>query len=478
VDFAMEEATGLAGRVTDSVTSLGLAGATINLLQGGEVVYTTTSGAGGGYSVETNAGIYNITCSAAGHIDKNITGVVITEGHLTTRNIALEKSAGVSGLVTRSSDNAPIEGALVQLLSQRTGVWLASDTTDADGAYAIDRNLASGSVTAQCSAAGYVTKGATVTLGVGQPYALDFVLVATPTRLEGNILPAAGGAGISGARIAAYNGSTLAASCVSNLIGGYSLLLPGAGDYTIMVSATSYTHQQIGPITFSAGDKVTQDFFLVRFSGNPITLSAPTVSPASGNGATVFQYRVTYTHEWGKAPTIMRVFINGSAKTMTLISGNAYEGAVYGYSTTLSTTSHNCYFSFGDGTTTKRLPTSGSYPGPVVSGSSSTVSGNGISLAMGNTSPGTGGPTATYRYRVVYQNRAGRPATLARLYIDGNAKPMTLLYGSAGEGAVYEYATTLKIGKHKFYFKFGDGKSSKRLPLSGAYVGPVVASVP
>jgi hypothetical protein len=174
----------------------------------------------------------------------------------------------------------------------------------------------------------------------------------------------------------------------------------------------------------------------------------------------------------------MRVFINGSAKTMSLISGNAYAGAVYGYATTLSATSHNYYFSFGDGTTTKRLPTSGSYPGPVVSGSSSTVSGNAISLAMGNTSPGTGGPTATYRYRVVYQNRAGRQATLARLYIDGNAKPMTLLYGSAGEGAVYEYANTLKIGKHKFYFKFGDGKSSKRLPLSGSYVGPVVSNVP
>jgi hypothetical protein len=392
-------------------------------------------------------------------------------------NFSLQQSAQINGTVTRASDGAPIEGASIQIFEQRTGRLLYSTTSDADGNYAIESNIASGTDAVQVSATGYITQASMVTFTAGQIYTLDFVLVAAPTRLEGNILPAAGGAGISGARIAAYNGSTLAASCVSNLIGGYSLLLPGAGDYTILVTAASYVRQQTA-LSISAGEEVEEGFNLVRFSGNPITLSAPTVNPASGNGATVFQYRVTYTHEWGKAPTIMRVFINGSAKTMTLISGNAYAGAVYGYSTTLSTTSHNYYFSFGDGTTTKRLPTSGSYPGPVVSGSSSTVSGNAISLAMGNTSPGTGGSTATYRYRVVYQNRAGRPATLARLYIDGNAKPMTLLYGSAGEGAVYEYATTLKIGKHKFYFKFGDGKSSKRLPLSGAYVGPVVSSVP
>jgi len=66
-------------------------------------------------------------------------------------------------------------------------------------------------------------------------------------------------------------------------------------------------------------------------------------------------------------PTKMKVVIDGSSKTMQLVSGDSFIGAVYQYSTRLSARTHKYYFSFGDGSKTRRLPISGSLLGPVVS---------------------------------------------------------------------------------------------------------------
>jgi len=173
------------------------------------------------------------------------------------------------------------------------------------------------------------------------------------------------GTPLAGARIGAYQNGVGVASAVTNSRGGYSIVLPGPGHYTIIVSAAGYT-PQTSTIDIAIGERLVQDYALVKFSGNPITLSDAGVNPGSGTTADTFTFSVTYKHLWGKMPRKTKVIINGSSKTMILVSGDSFFGAVYQYTTKLPARTNKYYFSFGDGTKTKRMPTSGSFIGPVV----------------------------------------------------------------------------------------------------------------
>ncbi len=383
VNFTMLQTPGITGRVTSATTRAAIADATIDISQGGVILYTTTTGPGGDYSIETDPGTYTVACSAAGYVDQTRTGVVVTSAGLTTANFALADSAQIRGTITRALDGAPLEGALIRLYEQRTGRLLRSVLSAADGTYAVDRNLASGTVSVEVSLAGYVSQGALVTLNAGQTYALDFALVLAPTRVEGIITRYGTTTKISGARVAAYQGGVLRASANSNLLGGYSLVLPGPGDYTLLITATSYIRQE-NPLSISSGDRLTRNFALRPFSGNSVTLSGGGVDPTSGVVGDIFRYTVTYQQQWGKSPVRAYLYIDGRLKYMTLASGDAYTGAVYQYSATLAAGAHRYYFSFYDGRSTKRLPASGSYLGPTVT--------NTLALGAGAT---TGGTTTT-----------------------------------------------------------------------------------
>ena len=93
------------------------------------------------------------------------------------------------------------------------------------------------------------------------------------------------------------------------------------------------------------------------------------VTPSSGDTSTTFNYYVNYRDSDGDAPTTKYVYVDGSPHAMTKISGDYTPGATFQYSTTLSAGNHNFYFYFDDGQgDTARLPASGAYSGPSVSG--------------------------------------------------------------------------------------------------------------
>ena len=101
---------------------------------------------------------------------------------------------------------------------------------------------------------------------------------------------------------------------------------------------------------------------------NPVNpfLFDGSVDPSSGSTSTSFSYYVVYYDPKGLAPTVKRVWIDGGSHDMLKYGGSPSSG-IYIYPTTLSVGSHDYYFEFSDGTNTVRLPTSGSYSGPVVS---------------------------------------------------------------------------------------------------------------
>jgi hypothetical protein len=100
----------------------------------------------------------------------------------------------------------------------------------------------------------------------------------------------------------------------------------------------------------------------------PPSLSSGSVSPSSGTPSTTFTYEVTYTDEDGNSPSYVYVYIDGLSYSMSEVSGTYTDGAIYRYTTSsLSISPHSYYFETSDGVDTDRLPSSGSYSGPIVS---------------------------------------------------------------------------------------------------------------
>ena len=214
------------------------------------------------------------------------------------------------------------------------------------------------------------------------------------------------------------------------------------------------------------------DFTTSSTPNNPPQLSSPSLQPPSGSPSTGFYYYVNYYDSDGDSPNIKRVYIDGTPYTMSLQSGSAPNG-VYRYGPkNLSVGSHNYYFYFEDGKGgTARLPTSGSYSGPVVSQEN-----NPPQLSSPSVQPPSGTPSTSFYHYVNYYDSDGDSPNIKRVYIDGTPYTMSLQSGSAPNG-VYRYGPkNLSVGSHNYYFYFEDGKGgTARLPTSGSYSGPVVS---
>ena len=112
------------------------------------------------------------------------------------------------------------------------------------------------------------------------------------------------------------------------------------------------------------------------YPNDPPILTNGYVTPTTGTDTTTFTYSVTYTDSDGDMPTKHKVFIDGvfyqgTEHDMTKVSGTYETGAVYEYSTTLSTGTHTFHFEFDDGNDHPvELPAEGSDPftGPSVEG--------------------------------------------------------------------------------------------------------------
>lgn len=95
-------------------------------------------------------------------------------------------------------------------------------------------------------------------------------------------------------------------------------------------------------------------------------------------------------------------------------------------------------------------------------------------LPSGAVVPYTGTDNTAFTYLVNFYSADGHAPTMARVYIDGAARPLTLRSGAASNGT-YQYTTTLPQGNHAyyFYFEYGPGLSA-RWPETGVVNLPTV----
>ena len=199
--------------------------------------------------------------------------VVVTVGGIASNAVAFTVIATgtVTGMVTRASDSAAINGAFVELL--QGGVLKASANTGSNGGYSIS-GLSAGTYDVRVSAYGYttalqtgnsVTGGSTTTVNVS-------LVVAVPGTLTGKITQADGITPIAGASVKAYQNSTIAGTATTNSTGDYTVseIFPGA--YTIEASAATYVTRSQSGVTITAAQTTTTNISLNAVpTGNNIT---------------------------------------------------------------------------------------------------------------------------------------------------------------------------------------------------------------
>jgi hypothetical protein len=278
----------IGGLVSDSVTGLGIPGATINVYDGATLMGTTTTDANGNYSVDVDAGTgYTVQVSAPAYTTLNQNSVTVVANATTTLNLQATLILGtLAGVVRDSVSGLGIAGATVEVYNGAT--LIGTTTTDGNGNYTL--NVPPGSsYTIQVSDAGYNTltqTNVTVAGNATTTLNLNPQAIVTQGTLEGVVRNFMSGLGIAGATINVYDGATLIATTTTDANGNYSVEVDAGNDYTVEVDSAGFI-----PATYNSVDIVTDETTILEsilqipdtFVGNG-TVSGTIKDSLTGNG--------------------------------------------------------------------------------------------------------------------------------------------------------------------------------------------------
>jgi len=107
------------------------------------------------------AGVYDIEVSAYGYIPQTVNNVSVFDGNVTVTDIVLSfaENVNISGVVTNSETNLPIQNAIIEILDTP----INPATTNANGEYFIN-NVLEGNYTIRASASNYSNVSQTVSI--------------------------------------------------------------------------------------------------------------------------------------------------------------------------------------------------------------------------------------------------------------------------------------------------------------------------
>ncbi len=223
------------------------------------------------------------------------------------------------------------------------------------------------------------------------------------------------------------------------------------------------------------------------------------LNPTTGNTNTTFVYKIKYTDLDNTAPAtgypkvsikLNNVHINGSPFTMLYSTGEFDTGAVYYYSTKLSSGSAYIYFFEAyDLSNTSATPTS-VIAGPTVSitiNHSPTLNWtNETGYKFDGINPGSGNTNTTFYYRIKYTDSDDdEPATgYPKVYIEkggtdipGSPFNMTYSTGDYTADIICSYSTILSTGSNYTYYFVAYDINNATAPKTTELQGPVVTEV-
>ncbi|MEQ1758821.1 MAG: carboxypeptidase regulatory-like domain-containing protein [Vicinamibacterales bacterium] len=244
----------LGGTVTDAASSLGVAGATVQL--GGQ---STTTDPDGAYTFSSvTAGPHTVSVNAAGYAaaSKNVT---VLAGQTATLNFALVPPGTVSGQVVDAL-GAPIAAATITYEG-------GSTSTSPTGEFVVN-NIASGTQSITASATQFVPGTLVVVVPPNGSVVGNFTLTVLPSYIGGEVVNVATSQPIQGATVSYYGGSV-----TTDALGRYHLPDVSPGTVSVTVAAAGFVGAtQIVEVPYA--NYATSDFDLT-----PLVLPPPPPSP-------------------------------------------------------------------------------------------------------------------------------------------------------------------------------------------------------
>ena len=262
---------GLSGTVTRQSDGTAISGATVQVLQNGTVIATTSTAGNGTYSVSSlGTAEYDVKFSASG-FGTVLQSAVTVPASGATLNQVLATPGTISGQVTQSNGVTAISGATVAIIQSSEVV--ATATSNGSGNYSVS-SLSAGSYDVEVSAAGYVNKGQTSTsVSSGSTTTANFSLNAVGTQPVSYVYDQLGrlNAAIDqSGNVAVYSydavGNILSISRGSSQLLSVLSFSPGSGAVgnTVTVYGTAFS--------------TTPSLNTVKFNGTTATVSAATVT--------------------------------------------------------------------------------------------------------------------------------------------------------------------------------------------------------
>lgn len=302
VDFTLKRLGGISGSVVQAVGGTAIPYAHLRIYNtAGTQVGQADSGQTGQFSILSLApGDYFVQASAGGFATEvyddlmcdptcvitNGTPVTVTSGATTTGiNLALTARGGISGIVTRDPDGAPISGASIEVFGA-SGSWYGRVYSGPDGSYAVS-DLPAGTFFVVASSAGHydelynnlpcesgctATTGSpvTVTVGVTTP-GIDFALLPRGA-ISGTVVDQVAGAPAR-RMLELYNAAGNGVGYTSTSDDGtFTLLGLAPGTYFVRTNYSGY-YPELDEFVDELYNDIPCDSGCTVTSGTPITVT-------------------------------------------------------------------------------------------------------------------------------------------------------------------------------------------------------------
>ncbi len=179
-----QEPAPVSGRVLDALTGSGIAGAAIDVIQGGATLLSALTGATGSFELTLDAGTYDLDVDAPGYTPTTYRGLSVTAGApLQLEPILLvpvsPDPGAIAGVVRDALTGFGIAAADVALrvgMNATTGTPAATVTADATGSYRFE-GVDAGTYTVTATASGYTEGFRTgIVVGASETFNQDVTL--------------------------------------------------------------------------------------------------------------------------------------------------------------------------------------------------------------------------------------------------------------------------------------------------------------
>jgi hypothetical protein len=315
VNILLAISGGISGRVTDAVSGLPVQSVIVEATNSTGDGSSTFTDSNGNYSITTNlaTGTYNVTASfATGYATKIATGISVTAGVMTRNvNLALDRSAVISGTITDSVSSAVLQQITVYAVSS-TGSFVAFATTNSTGKYTLNTNLGTGTYNISVLfPANHLEKTISgIAVVAGNQYTQNIALDPSGI-ISGRITNSITGAGIANAAVIATGGASTAFTTTNST--GYYRITDGlsTASYTVFASSGS-GFNTIGGVSVTQGSETSNvNLALVltpsgtitgritNATGSPISSASVSATGLTGSGSATTDSNGNYAIDTG-----------------------------------------------------------------------------------------------------------------------------------------------------------------------------------